>query len=250
MTTSTTLLAGKTALVTGASRGIGAGIARELARQGAKVAITYWSSTEAAEALVNDIRTAGGDAIAIKANNADADAARQGVRDAVEALGSLDILVNNAGGGWFEPFTETSDEHIEATINLNIRGTVYTTQEALKHLPDGGRIITIGSINGVSIPFPGGTIYGMSKSALTSFTQGLARDLGPRGITVNNIQPGPIDTDGNPASGPAGDFLAGLTALKRFGTPADVGGLVAWIASDQANYMTGSTINIDGGWTA
>jgi 3-oxoacyl-[acyl-carrier protein] reductase len=214
------------------------------------VAITYWSSTEAAEALVNDIRTAGGDAIAIKANNADADAARQGVRDAVEALGSLDILVNNAGGGWFEPFTETSDEHIEATINLNIRGTVYTTQEALKHLPDGGRIITIGSINGVSIPFPGGTIYGMSKSALTSFTQGLARDLGPRGITVNNIQPGPIDTDGNPASGPAGDFLAGLTALKRFGTPADVGGLVAWIASDQANYMTGSTINIDGGWTA
>jgi 3-oxoacyl-[acyl-carrier protein] reductase len=250
MTSQNLLLAGKTALVTGASRGIGAGIARELARQGARVAITYWSSADAADALVNDIRTAGGDAIAIKANNADADAARQGVRDAVDALGSLDILVNNAGGGWFEPFMEASDEHIEATINLNIRGTVYTTQEAIKHLPDGGRIITIGSINGVSIPFPGGTIYGMSKSALISFTQGLARDLGPRGITVNNIQPGPIDTDGNPASGPAGDFLAGLTALKRFGTPADVGGLVAWIASDQASYMTGSTINIDGGWTA
>ncbi len=250
MTTQTLPLAGKTALVTGASRGIGAGIARELARQGAKVAITYLSSADAAEALVSDIRSAGGDAVAIRANNADADSARQGVRDSVEALGSLDILVNNAGGGWFEPFTETSDEHIEDTINLNIRGTIYTTQEALKHLPDGGRIITIGSINGVSIPFPGGTVYGMSKSALISFTQGLARDLGPRGITVNNVQPGPIDTDGNPASGPAGDFLAGLTALKRFGTSADVGGLVAWIASDQANYMTGSTVNIDGGWTA
>jgi len=250
MTIQTLPLAGKTALVTGASRGIGAGIARELARQGAKVAITYLSSAEAADALVNDIRTAGGDAIAIQSDSANADAARQGVRDAVEALGSLDILVNNAGGGWFEPFTETPDEHIEATINLNIRGTIYTTQEALKHLPDGGRIITIGSINAVSVPFPGGSIYGMSKAALVAFTQGLARDLGPRGITVNNVQPGPIDTTGNPASGPAGDFLAGLTALKRFGTSADVGNLVAWIASDQANYMTGSTVNIDGGWTA
>jgi 3-oxoacyl-[acyl-carrier protein] reductase len=250
MTTQSLPLTGKTALVTGASRGIGAGIARELARQGAKVAITYWSSAEAADAVVSDIRVAGGDAVAIRANNGDADAARQGVRDAVEALGSLDILVNNAGGGWFEPFTETSDEHIEATINLNIRGTVYTTQEAIKHLPDGGRIITIGSINAISIPFAGGTIYGMSKSALIAFTQGLARDLGPRNITVNNVQPGPIDTDGNPASGPAGDFIAGLTALKRFGSSADVGGLVAWIASDQASYMTGSTVNIDGGWTA
>jgi 3-oxoacyl-[acyl-carrier protein] reductase len=250
MTTQSLPLNGKTALVTGASRGIGAGIARELARQGAKVAITYWSSAEAADAVVSDIRVAGGDAVAIKADNGDADAARQGVRDAVEALGSLDILVNNAGGGWFEPFTEASDEHIEATINLNIRGTVYTTQEAIKHLPDGGRIITIGSINGVSIPFPGGTIYGMSKSALFSFTKGLARDLGSRGITVNMVQPGPIDTDGNPASGPAGEFLAGLTAFNRFGTPADVGGLVAWIASEQASYMTGSTVNIDGGWTA
>lgn len=251
MTTQALLsLAGKTALVTGGSRGIGAGIARELARQGARVAITYWSSPDAAETVVADIRRSGGDAVAIKANNADAEAARQGVRDSVEALGSLDILVNNAGGGWFEPFAGASEEHIEATINLNIRGTLYTTQEAIKHLPDGGRIITIGSINGVSIPFPGGTIYGMSKSAMISFTSGLARDLGPRNITVNNIQPGPIDTDGNPASGPAGDFLAGLTALKRFGSAADVGGLVAWMASDQASYMTGSTVNIDGGWAA
>ncbi|GGF14885.1 SDR family NAD(P)-dependent oxidoreductase [Subtercola lobariae] len=251
MTTSLSLpLAGKTALVTGASRGIGAGIARELARQGAKVAITYWSSSERAEDVVREIREAGGEALAIRANNGDADAARQGVKDAVIALGSLDILVNNAGGGWFESFADTPDEHIEHTIDLNIRGTIYATQEAIKHLPDGGRIITIGSINAESIPFPGGTIYGMSKAAMVGFTQGLARDLGARGITVNNVQPGPIDTDGNPAGGESGAFLAGLTALGRFGTAADVGGLVAWIASDAASFMTGSTVTIDGGWTA
>ncbi|MHA7264298.1 SDR family NAD(P)-dependent oxidoreductase [Arthrobacter sp. TMN-37] len=245
-----TMLSGKTALVTGGSRGIGAGIVRSLAAQGATVALTYWSSPEAAESVVAEVTAAGGKAVAIRANNSDPDAARQGVRDAVDALGSLDILVNNAGGGWFEPFTEASDEHIESTINLNIRGTVYTTQEALKHLPDGGRIITIGSINAISIPFVGGTVYGMSKAALVGLTKGLARDLGGRGITVNLLQPGPIDTDGNPASGEYGGFLAGLTALKRFGTPADVGALVAWIASDAANYLTGATISNDGGWTA
>ncbi|WP_159617479.1 SDR family NAD(P)-dependent oxidoreductase [Arthrobacter zhaoguopingii] len=245
-----TSLSGKTALVTGGSRGIGAGIARSLAAQGATVALTYWSSADAAEALVAEITAGGGKAVAVRANNADPDAARQGVRDAVDALGSLDILVNNAGGGWFEPFTETPDEHIEASIDLNIRGTVYTTQEALKHLPDGGRIITIGSINAISIPFVGGAIYGMSKAALVGFTKGLARDLGARGITANLLQPGPIDTDGNPADGESAHIMAGMTALKRFGTPADVGALVAWIASDAANYLTGATISNDGGWTA
>lgn len=245
-----TSLTGKTALVTGGSRGIGAGIARSLAEEGATVAITYWSSPDAAEAVVAEITAAGGKAVALRANNADPDAARQGVRDAVAALGSLDILVNSAGGGWFEPFPETSDEHIEATLNLNVRGTIYTTQEAIKHLPDGGRIITIGSITAESIPFPGGAVYGMSKAALVGFTRGLARDLGERGITANVIQPGPIDTDGNPADSASGEFLAGLTALKRFGTPADVGALVAWVASDAANFVTGSVLTNDGGWTA
>jgi 3-oxoacyl-[acyl-carrier protein] reductase len=249
-TTSTLPLAGKTALVTGASRGIGAGIATELARQGARVAITYWSSPERAESVVKEIAEAGGSAVAIRANNADAEGARRGVQEAVASLGSLDILVNSAGGGWFEPFTETSDEHIEQTIDLNIRGTVYSTHEALKHLPDGGRIITIGSVTAESIPFPGGSIYGMSKAALVGFTKGIARDLGPRRITANIVHPGPIDTEGNPASGPAGDFMAGLTALGRFANPVDVGGLVAWIASDQAHFMTGSAITFDGGWTA
>jgi 3-oxoacyl-[acyl-carrier protein] reductase len=251
MSTPITLpLAGKAALVTGASRGIGAGIAVELARQGATVAITYWSSAERAESVVKEITDAGGSAFSVRANNAEAEGARQGVRDAVEALGSLDILVNSAGGGWFEPFPDTSDEHIEQTINLNIRGTIYATHEALKHLPDGGRIITIGSVTAESIPFPGGSIYGMSKAALVAFTKGLARDLGGRQITANIVQPGPIDTEGNPASAPSGDFLAGLTALGHFATPTDVGGLVAWIASDQAHFMTGSTVTLDGGWTA
>jgi 3-oxoacyl-[acyl-carrier protein] reductase len=251
MSTSTALpLSGKNALVTGASRGIGAGVAIELARQGARVAITYWSSPDRARAVVQQIVDAGGHAVTVRANNAVPESARQGVRDAVDALGSLDILVNSAGGGWFEPFTETPDDHIEQTIDLNIRGTIYTTQEALKFLPDGGRIITIGSVTAESIPFPGGSIYGMSKAALVAFTKGLARDLGARKITANIVQPGPIDTEGNPASAPSGDYLAGLTALGHFATPTDVGGLVAWIASDQARFMTGSTVTLDGGWTA
>jgi 3-oxoacyl-[acyl-carrier protein] reductase len=247
---SSTPLEGKTALVTGASRGLGAGIARELVRQGARVAITYRASREDAEALVAEIRQGQGDAMALRSDSSDPASIQQGVRDVVDAFGRLDILVNNAGGGWFEPFAETSNDHIEQTISLNIRGTIYATQEALKHLPDGGRIITIGSINAVSIPFTGGTIYGMSKAALVAFTQGLARELGPRGITVNIVHPGPIDTDGNPKGGPSAPMLAGLTALGYFGTPADVGSLVAWIASPSARYMTGSAVVIDGGWTA
>jgi 3-oxoacyl-[acyl-carrier protein] reductase len=251
MTTSTTLpLAGKTALVTGASRGIGAGVARELARQGARVAITYWSSPERAEAVVQEITEAGGSAVAIRANNAEPAGARQGVSEAVAALGSLDILVNSAGGGWFEPFSDASDEHIEQTIDLNIRGTLYSTHEALKHLPDGGRIITIGSVTAESIPFPGGSVYGMSKAALVAFTRGLSRDLGERKITANIVQPGPIDTEGNPSDGPFGDYMASLTSLKHFAAPKDVGALVAWIASDQAHFMTGSIVTMDGGWTA
>jgi 3-oxoacyl-[acyl-carrier protein] reductase len=251
MSTSTALsLSGKTALVTGASRGLGAGVAIELARQGADVAITYWSSPERAEGVVEKIVEAGGSGFAIRANNAEPEGARQGVRDAVAALGSLDILVNSAGGGWFEPFTEAPDEHIEHTIDLNIRGTIYSTHEALKHIPEGGRIITIGSVTAESIPFPGGSIYGMSKAALVAFTKGLSRDLGARKITANIVQPGPIDTEGNPASGPSGDYMASLTSLGHFATPTDVGGLVAWIASERAHFMTGSTVTFDGGWTA
>jgi 3-oxoacyl-[acyl-carrier protein] reductase len=244
-------LAGKTALITGGSRGIGEGVTRVLAARGAQVVITYWSSPDRAQAVVDSIVASGGTATAIKANNADAEHARQGVRDAVDALGGrLDILVNNAGGGWFEPFTDTPDEHIEQTIDLNIRGTVYTTHEALKVISDGGRIITIGSVTAESIPFPGGVIYGMSKAALVAFTKGLARDLGSRRITANVIQPGPIDTEGNPASSESAGFLAGLTALGRFGDTTDVGHAVAYVASDEASFVTGSTLTIDGGWTA
>jgi 3-oxoacyl-[acyl-carrier protein] reductase len=243
-------LAGKAALVTGGSRGIGAGIVRELAAQGARVAFTYQASADRAEALIDDVRAAGGTALAIVADNSSPASAQSTVREAAAALGGLDILVNNAGTGWFEPFADAADEHIEDTINLNIRGTMYSTRQALQFLPDGGRIITIGSITGHRTPFPGGATYGMSKAALIGFTQGIARDLGPRGITANVVQPGPIDTDGNPAAGPGAAAHAGYTALNRFGAPADVAGLVAWIASDAAAFMTGSTVNIDGGWAA
>ena len=251
MTTNPTrLLAGKTALVTGASRGIGAGLAIELAGQGASVAITYRSSPERAEQVVKTIRDKGGKAVAIRADNSTVDGARLGVREAVANLGSLDVLVNNAGGGWFEPFDSASDEHIDYMINLNVRGTVYATQEAIKHLSDGGRIITIGSINAESLPFPGVTIYGMTKAALVAFTKGLARDLASRRITANIVQPGPIDTDSNPADGPTSSDIAGLTALGRYGVVEEVAPFVAWLASDQSSYMTGSSVTIDGGWTA
>ena len=252
MTTGTPALplGGRTAIVTGASRGIGAAIAKELAARGARVAITYLNSPDDARKVVDAITQAGGAALAVRADHATPEGARSGVRESVEALGSLDILVNNVGVGWISPLTETSDERLEAMLNINLHGVVYATQEGIRHISDGGRIITIGSVAGSAVPYAGCSVYAASKAGLIGLTKALARDLGPRGITVNVIEPGPIATEGTPPEGDFAAMLIGFTALKRFGRPQDVANLAAWIASDQAHYMTGSVVTIDGGWSA
>ena len=250
MIAASTSLEGKTALVTGASRGIGAAIAQELASHGARVAITYLSSHAEAARLVASITEAGGEAVAVQADHGTRDGSQQGVRDAVAALGSLDILVNNVGVGWIAPLTETSDERLEAMLGINLNGVVYTTQEAIRHLSDGGRIITTGSIVGTSVPYAGCSVYAASKAGLVGLTKALSRDLGPRAITVNIIEPGPVATEGTPPEGEFADMLVGFTSLGRFGTPQDVAYLAAWMASDQAAFMTGSVVTLDGGWSA
>ena len=250
MTTASRSLEGRAALVTGASRGIGAAIAKELAANGAHVAITFLNSHEEAARVVGSITEKGGKAVAVQADHSTRGGSQQGVRDAVAALGSLDILVNNVGVGWIAPLTETSDERLEAMLNINLHGVVYTTQEAIRHLSDGGRIITTGSIVGTSVPYAGCSVYATSKAGLIGLTKALSRDLGPRGITVNIIEPGPVATEGTPPEGEFADMLVGFTSLGRFGTPQDVAYLAAWIASEQASFMTGSVVTLDGGWSA
>ena len=194
-------LTNKTVLVTGGSRGIGAGIAKRLAADGASVAITYTKGADAADAVVAEIERAGGKAIAIKADAADAEAVRAAVEKTVAAFGRLDVLVNNAGTAIPKPFQETTLEELDRVIDINLRGTLIATQAALKHIPDGGRIIMIGSCVGERLMAPGLAAYAATKGAVKMFSQGLSREVGSRGITVNNIQPGPIDKDLNPASG-------------------------------------------------
>ena len=241
-------LAGKVALVTGASRGIGAAIARRLADDGAAVAITYASSPEKAAEVVKGIESSGGKAIAIQADGANADAVRAAVAKTVADLGGLDILVNNAGIAVIKPLADLTDEDFDRTYAVNVKALFVASQEVAKHLPEGGRIIHIGSVNSDSAPFPGLTAYSMSKAAVAGMTRALARDLGPRGITVNNIQPGPVDTDMNPATGPFADTLRGLMALGRYGHGDEVAGLVSYLAGPDGGYVTGANLKIDGGF--
>jgi 3-oxoacyl-[acyl-carrier protein] reductase len=243
-------LNGKVALVTGGSRGIGAAIAKRLAADGASVAITYAKDASAASAVVKAIEGGGGKAVAIQADAADAEAVKGAVEKAVASLGRLDIVVNNAGTAIPKLFVETTIEEIDQMFNLNVRGVLVTTHAALKHLNDGGRIITIGSCVGERNMTPGLTAYGATKGAVKMFAQGLARELGSRAITVNNIQPGPIDTDLNPA---AGDWAApqkANTALGRYGKVEEVAALVAFVASPEAAYITGANLTVDGGTNA
>jgi 3-oxoacyl-[acyl-carrier protein] reductase len=243
-------LSKKVALVTGGSRGIGAAIAKRLAADGATVAITYAKDAGMASAVVKAIEANGGKAMAIQADAADADAVRNAVEKAVAVFGRLDVLVNNAGTAIPKPFEETTLEELNRVIDINVRGVFVTTQAALKHMNDNGRIIMIGSCVGERVLTPGLVPYAATKGAVKMFTQGLSREVGSRGITVNNVQPGPIDTDLNPAAGDWAVPQKAATALNRYGQVDEVAALVAFIASPEAAYITGANLTVDGGTNA
>ena len=243
-------LAKKVALVTGGSRGIGAAIAKRLAADGASVAITYAKDKDAASAVVKAIESAGGKAIAIQADAADAAAITAAVDKAVAALGPLDVLVNNAGTAIPKKFEDTTLEELDRVININLRGVFVTTQAALKHMNDNGRIIMIGSCVGERLMTPGLVPYAATKGAVKMFAQGLSREVGDRGITVNNVQPGPIDTDLNPAGGDWATPQKAATALNRYGTVDEVAALVSFVAGPDSSYITGSNLTVDGGTNA
>ncbi|MEU8002642.1 3-oxoacyl-ACP reductase family protein [Catellatospora sp. NPDC049111] len=243
-------LNGKVALVTGGSRGIGAGIARRLAREGATVAVTYQSSADAAATVVKEIEAEGGKAYAVRADSADRDAVRGVVDEVARRSGRLDILVNNAGVVGFGPIGELTDEVYDQTVGVNLHAVFHASQAALRHLGEGGRIITIGSVNADRMPFAGGSLYALTKAGVAGFTRGLAREVGPRGITVNTVQPGPVDTDMNPADGPMSGALLPALAVGRYGTADEVAAAVAYLAGPEAGYVTGATLDIDGGFLA
>ena len=247
MSTSSLPLSGKRALVTGGARGIGAAIARQLAADGADVAITYEKSAEKAEALAAEIRALGRTAVAIQADAGSVEGPKKAVADAVAGLGGLDIVVNNAGIAGGALFADQSVEEIEALLNVNVRGVFLTSQAALPHLGEGGRIISISSVLAHRVPFPGVTVYSATKSALEAFTLGLSREVGARGITVNMVKPGATNTDMNPADGPnAPTMLAGIS-LGRYGEPSEIASAVAFLAGPGASYITGTSILVDGG---
>ena len=248
--TSTKKLTGKVALVTGASRGIGAAIAKRLAQDGAAVAITYPSTQTKADEVVRAIESAGGRAVAIRADSADADAVKHAVAETVRTLGRLDVLVNNAGVLVVSPLDQFSLDDFDRMVAVNVRGVFVATQEAARHMGEGGRIITIGSVNADRMPFAGGGVYAMTKAAVAGLTRGLARDLGPQGITVNNVQPGPVETDMNPANGPFAEMLKSFMALKRYGQGAEIAGLVSYLAGPDAGFITDASLTIDGGFSA
>src|SRR5882724_3968060 len=238
------------ALVTGGSRGIGAAIAKRLATDGASVAVTYSKGADAAASVVKEIERSGGRAIAIQAEAADADAVKAAIEKAVATFGRLDILVNNAGTAIPKKFEEATLEEMDRVIDINVRGVFVATQAALKHMRDGGRIIMIGSSVGERNMMPGLVPYAATKGAVKIFTQGLSREVGSRGITVNNVQPGPIDTDLNPATGDWAVPQKASTALNRYGHVDDIAAMVAFVAGPEASYITGANLTVDGGTNA
>ncbi|MBY5462982.1 oxidoreductase [Rhizobium leguminosarum bv. trifolii] len=242
-----TELAGKRALVTGGSRGIGAAIALALADKGADVAITYERSADRAAEIVRAIERKGRKALAIQADSADPAAVKRSVEEAAQALGGLDILVNNAAIALYGAIADVSVEQIDALLDVNVRSPLLASQAAIPYLQAGGRVITIGSVGAERIVGDTGTVYFMTKSALHSFTRGLARELGSRDITVNLVQPGSTDTDMNPADGDFADFQRALIPLGRYGEPEDVAAAVAFLASPAARHITGTILTVDGG---
>ncbi|MFC5182777.1 SDR family NAD(P)-dependent oxidoreductase [Actinomadura harenae] len=240
----------KVALVTGGSRGIGAAVAVRLAEAGADVAFTYRSNEEAAAKVVATIEETGRRALAIKADGADAAAVVAAVNEAAATLGRLDILVNNAAAFIVAPVDRLGTGELEQTIALNIRAPFLASQAAAGHMKDGGRIVSVGSNVAEHVPFPGFSLYAMSKSALVGMAKGLARDLGPRGITVNVVHPGPTDTELNPADGEMAATFAGFTALNRYATPEEIASVIVHLAGPGGAYVTGTAISVDGGFSA
>jgi len=243
-------LNGKVALITGGSRGMGAAIAKRLAHEGAYVAITYATARDKAEGVISAIRAAGGKGIAIHADNRDAAAVAAAVASVAKAEGQIDILVNNAGIFDAKPISELTVEDFDRTVDINVRAVFIATKEAVAHMPDGGRVITIGSNLATHVPWPGISLYALSKAALSGFTRGLARDLGARAITANIVHPGSTNTDMNPATSEMADTQRAAMAIPRYGEPADVASLVAWLASSDARSVTGAEYIIDGGTNA
>jgi 3-oxoacyl-[acyl-carrier protein] reductase len=242
-------LAGRRALVTGGSRGIGAEIVRRLAADGAAVAFTYGASSAEAEKLAAEVAADGGTAVAIQADSGDPEQVARAVDETVSKLGGLDILVNNAGVAYIADAESFPLEQFERLMAINVRGVFVATQRAIAHLGDGGRIINIGSINADRVPGPGLSVYAMTKGAVAGLTRGLARELGPRGITVNNVQPGPVATEMNPSEGEFAESLKQVMALGRYGQPRDIASVVSFLAGPESGYITGANWNVDGGFT-
>jgi 3-oxoacyl-[acyl-carrier protein] reductase len=212
--------------------------------------MTYSSAPQKAQEVVRTIESGGGRALAVRADSGDAEAVKRAVTETVHTLGQLDVLVNNAGIAVIKPLAEFSLDDFDRSIAVNVRGVFIASQEAVRHLPDGGRIINIGSVNADRMPFAGGSVYAMTKAAIAGLTRGLARDLGPRGITVNAVQPGPVETDMNPADGPFSETLKGFMAIKRYASGDEIAAMVSYLAGPEAGFVTGACLTIDGGFAA